>query len=81
MINVPPPAGLEPATSWFEARRSCPLSYGGIAKSWYEVEDSNPSTSGPLFTVDRLEGGCGDTSRSIDHRPSNIDQCKMINAR
>jgi hypothetical protein len=27
------PAGFEPATSWFEAKRSIQMSYGCIAKS------------------------------------------------
>ena len=48
------PEGLEPPTTWFEARYSVQLSYGRIKKLmglaisfWGEWWDLNPRSSGP----------------------------------
>ena len=39
------------------------LNYGST-ENWSEAEDSNLSTSGPLFIVDGLEDRCGNASQS-----------------
>lgn len=46
-----PPAGLEPTTSWSEARRSIQLSYEGIFRLYYIINSSFNQSYGLLLSL------------------------------